>query len=266
MRPIKLRDLPRVYARLAGFVAGSVLREPPALVEGALPHLPEPVRLGWELARTEGRQEPPVLLVPGFLGPSPLLYPLAVFLRLHGRQAELLHNFPAFDGVVPLAERIDAQVAQLRERTGAAKVDLVCHSMGGLSARYYARHLDGAPAIRRLVTIATPHRGTRWAWCPLNQSMRDMKPESRFIAELETETPIPGVQCLNIRASWDQIVWPAEMSRWGWHADELVLPFSEHWAIQLDPRTLALVLTLLEAPDAEIQRVDVEGLEGGERV
>ncbi|HEY9723315.1 MAG TPA: alpha/beta fold hydrolase [Oscillatoriaceae cyanobacterium] len=263
MRPVKLRDLPPVYARLAGFVAGSLLRGP---LDGAVRHLPEPVQRGWELARLEGRQEPRVLLVPGFLGPSPLLIPLALFLRLHGRRVELLHNFPAFDGVVPLAERIARHVARMQDATGDAQVDLVCHSMGGLAARYYARHLDGARQLRRLITIATPHRGTRWAWWPLNQSMRDMKPESPLIAALENERPIAGVRCLNIRASWDQIVWPAEMSRWGWHADELVLPFSEHWAIQLDPRTLALVLTLLEATDSEVQTVDIAGLEGGERV
>ena len=40
-----------------------------------------------------------------------------------------------------------------------AKLWLVCHSMGGLVARYFLEHLGGAEITRRLVTIATPHRG-----------------------------------------------------------------------------------------------------------
>lgn len=40
-----------------------------------------------------------------------------------------------------------------------AKLWLVCHSMGGLVARYFLEQLDGAAITRRLITIATPHRG-----------------------------------------------------------------------------------------------------------
>jgi len=40
-----------------------------------------------------------------------------------------------------------------------AKLWLVCHSMGGLVARYFLEHLGGAEITRRLITIATPHRG-----------------------------------------------------------------------------------------------------------
>lgn len=40
-----------------------------------------------------------------------------------------------------------------------AKLWLVCHSMGGLLARYFLEHLGGADITRRLITIGTPHRG-----------------------------------------------------------------------------------------------------------
>jgi pimeloyl-ACP methyl ester carboxylesterase len=41
-----------------------------------------------------------------------------------------------------------------------ARLILICHSMGGLIARWYAEHLDGASRVRRIVTIGTPHRGS----------------------------------------------------------------------------------------------------------
>ena len=43
--------------------------------------------------------------------------------------------------------------------SSTAKLWLVCHSMGGLVARYFLEHLGGAELTRHLITIATPHRG-----------------------------------------------------------------------------------------------------------
>lgn len=40
-----------------------------------------------------------------------------------------------------------------------AKLVLVCHSMGGLIARWFAEKEGGADSIRAMITIATPHRG-----------------------------------------------------------------------------------------------------------
>ncbi len=63
------------------------------------------------------------------------------------------------------AHALDAKVRPLlhdwRNGPGGAdaKLWLVCHSMGGLVARYFLEHLGGAEITRRLVTIGTPHRG-----------------------------------------------------------------------------------------------------------
>jgi hypothetical protein len=49
-----------------------------------------------------------------------------------------------------------------REQPGMedAKLILVCHSMGGLVARWFAECEGGAGHIRAIVTIGTPHRGS----------------------------------------------------------------------------------------------------------
>ena len=41
-----------------------------------------------------------------------------------------------------------------------AKLWLVCHSMGGLVARYFCEELGGAADTRTVVTMGTPHRGS----------------------------------------------------------------------------------------------------------
>jgi hypothetical protein len=40
-----------------------------------------------------------------------------------------------------------------------ARLWLICHSMGGLVARYFCEHLGGAEVTAALVTFGTPHRG-----------------------------------------------------------------------------------------------------------
>jgi hypothetical protein len=56
-----------------------------------------------------------------------------------------------------VAERL----ARLREDSGnpAAKVIFICHSMGGLVARYHLEVLCGWESCRALITLGTPHRG-----------------------------------------------------------------------------------------------------------
>jgi pimeloyl-ACP methyl ester carboxylesterase len=52
-------------------------------------------------------------------------------------------------------------LARWRAQPGmeAAKLVLICHSMGGLVARWFAEREGGAEVIRALVTIGTPYRG-----------------------------------------------------------------------------------------------------------
>ena len=92
------------------------------------------------------------------------------------------------DSACILAQGID----RIRARTGAAQVHLVGHSLGGVLVRYYARYggrdamgdracplgtgslgaavnAPGAAAIRRLVTLGAPHRGSGQAFRALLQ-------------------------------------------------------------------------------------------------
>lgn len=67
-----------------------------------------------------------------------------------------------------------------------AKLWLVCHSMGGLVARYFCEHLGGAEITRELITICTPHRGAAKALDVLVNGMRlgGLIDISRFVQSL----------------------------------------------------------------------------------
>lgn len=51
-------------------------------------------------------------------------------------------------------------IEQILSETGAARVNIVAHSKGGLEARYLISKLDMADKIASLTTICTPHHGS----------------------------------------------------------------------------------------------------------
>ena len=77
------------------------------------------------------------------------------------------HSRVAFSaGVTVRARELRANVLAVLERTGAAKLHVVAHSMGGLDARHMLfDHRDEGLAARvaSVSTIATPHLGTSFA-------------------------------------------------------------------------------------------------------
>jgi triacylglycerol lipase len=58
------------------------------------------------------------------------------------------------------AGQLKTQVEAFLKKTGAAKVNIVAHSQGGLDARYMISKLGLAGQVASLSTIGTPHRGT----------------------------------------------------------------------------------------------------------
>lgn len=65
-----------------------------------------------------------------------------------------------------LADRatdLKAQVTEVLAKTGAARVHVVAHSMGGLDARSMIARLGMADKVASLTTVGTPHLGTSFA-------------------------------------------------------------------------------------------------------
>jgi triacylglycerol esterase/lipase EstA (alpha/beta hydrolase family) len=84
--------------------------------------------------------------------------PLRDFFHSQGVRA-LFPQVPPTSGIIERAKKLRDQICSWTSEP----VNLICHSMGGLDARYMISHLGMHGHVRTLTTVCTPHRGTSLA-------------------------------------------------------------------------------------------------------
>src|SRR5438132_11710621 len=151
-----------------------------------------------------------VVLIHGYLANRGSLLPLAAWLRLLGVGQILSYEYSAAAGIEQAAIGLRSF---LRERVRGGRVDLVCHSLGGLVARVYLQQLGGARRVDRCITLGTPHRGTYNAYWVASRIGRELRPDSPLLARLDSSRPAAaGVRFASIVAGSDNIVIPRVFS------------------------------------------------------
>lgn len=87
-----------------------------------------------------------------------------------------------------IANRVDS----IRSTTGWDKVDVVAHSMGSLSSRYYLKNLGGDLEVDDWVSLGGPNHGTDTANLCTQTSCQEMRIGSSFLAALNSGDESPG--------------------------------------------------------------------------
>ncbi|MFJ1811996.1 MULTISPECIES: esterase/lipase family protein [unclassified Streptomyces] len=92
------------------------------------------------------------------------------------------------------ASQLATEIKKVLARTGAAKVDVVIHSMGALSSRYYLKNLGGTAYVDDLVSVAGTNHGTSVAsWCSwIYTSCAEMVTGSSYLTALNSGDETPG--------------------------------------------------------------------------
>ncbi|GAA2494814.1 triacylglycerol lipase [Streptomyces gobitricini] len=90
------------------------------------------------------------------------------------------------------ADQVSTEVDRLLAATGATRVDIVSHSMGGLSSRYYLKNLDGTTKVDAWVSLGGPNHGTDTANGCFDTSCTEMRIASSFLTALNSGDETPG--------------------------------------------------------------------------
>ena len=173
------------------------------------------------------------------------------------------------DDIPTSAAELSAYVDQVLAATGAAEVDLVGHSQGGMMPRYYLKYLGGAAEVRALVGLSPSNHGTTLdglfvlsnffpganqftgALCPACEQQRA---GSAFITNLNSggET-VPGVDYTVIQTRYDTVVTPYSSAflsgtnvRNILLQNQCVLDLGDHLSMPYDHIVAADVLTALD--------------------
>lgn len=122
------------------------------------------------------RLQYPIMLMHGFgvlagLRRGGHLHDAALFLRQYGIHA-YAPNVASYNTVAVRSAMWQDRLSHILEETGASKVNLIAHSMGGLDARFLISRLGLHEHVASLVTVSTPHHGTEIANLMLRQPER----------------------------------------------------------------------------------------------
>jgi pimeloyl-ACP methyl ester carboxylesterase len=149
----------------------------------------------------------PVLLVHGLGGAKSSWSLVAQVLSDRGVTVDAISYAPVGSSVERLADRLVVEVERMLSRTGADKVHLVGHSLGGVIIAQAIVDARLAGRVDTVITLGSPFGGSPWAGVlPIVEIVRALRRGSPLLRRLAS-TPLPdGVRWLSVTAALDIIV------------------------------------------------------------
>ncbi len=189
----------------------------------------------------------PILLLHGIMDNRSVFTVFRRTLRRRGFGTVHAVNYSLLTGDIrTAAHELRRHVEQLLELTGAEKVHIVGHSLGGMIARYYVQRMGGAATVDTLVTLGSPHQGTLAAYLIPTTLARQLRPGSDVLEELARPAPGCSTRFLVVWSRMDQMVLPQRNGRL-LHPDLEVEEFEVrdvgHLSLPIDSRSVHWVVT-----------------------
>ena len=158
---------------------------------------------------------PRVVLVHGFLENGNTYRMLRTRLEKRGFEC-LVPRLKHSDGrgglanlAVHLKQDIDAKFGPEQP------ISIVAFSMGGLVSRHYLQELGGAARCENLITISSPHHGTKAAYLYPSQGATEMRPGSAFLTSLRrSQDRLGKMPVASYRTPMDLVILPPDSSIW----------------------------------------------------
>ena len=128
----------------------------------------------------------PVVLVHGYMCNHRTWDTVIPALRAQGHTVLAVNLEPIFTSIDNYAPSIETAVTKLCQHTGASKVALVGHSMGGVAIRAWMRK-HGTERVARVITLGSPHAGTQGDPLPLTPNSTQMVLNSDWLRTLSAD-------------------------------------------------------------------------------
>ena len=167
----------------------------------------EPLFMGEERRQPLPPGRMPVLLLHGYVCNRGFMLPLRRYLGARGVSAYTHNLEPAYADIDIYADGLARCIEEICAATGAGKLVILGHSMGGLAARACLRK-HGARRVAKLITLGTPHHGTALARLGAGENGRQMMPGNAWLERLNEAAP--AVPTVSVFSYQDNIVSPQD--------------------------------------------------------
>jgi len=179
----------------------------------------------------------PLILVPGWSDGPRALDPLRSRFLQAGWPETALTTVRFADRVGSNREHareLAQTVTDLRRATGAKRVGLIAHSMGGLAARMMMGSDGAGDVVAGAAFLGTPHHGTWVAYLGWGKGAREMRPGSEFVRELADLEGRDGIPALDLWTPLETHVIPRKSARRA-GVPQARVPRALHWWMPRSP-------------------------------
>jgi pimeloyl-ACP methyl ester carboxylesterase len=158
------------------------------------------------LPGARGKGPRPIILLHGYAMNRANFVPLAYRLARAGLGPIFGFEYWTLGRVAAGARQLGWFVDEVREATGAAEVDLIGHSMGGVVARYYVAFAGGDLMVKNLVTLGSPHAGTEVSKLGIGHPTRELVLGSKLLSRMAAAPPPAHARTLLVWSHADALV------------------------------------------------------------
>jgi triacylglycerol lipase len=146
----------------------------------------------------------PILFIHGYQGNEGTWDVMIGRFQAAGYESLSLYNwqYNSNRSNVRTADAVRAKVDEIRAQTGWDRIDIITHSMGGLSSRYYLKNLGGTAAVDEWVSLGGPNHGSTLANACIFTPCREMRPGSSFLTALNADDETPGSDVVRYGTWW----------------------------------------------------------------
>jgi pimeloyl-ACP methyl ester carboxylesterase len=206
----------------------------------------------------DASHDAPVLLVHGFAHNHSGWFMINQHLRQAGFTSVHGWNYdPWRHGVPELAGQLRDRVELVRDTTGAERVHVVGHSLGGILLRWYVQELGGDDVVANAITVASPHAGTRLASLARRRTSgigAELAPGSWLLRRLDHGAEPSAVRWTAFYSNLDFFVQPASsamITNPALGATNVFVKDVGHLSILLSARVARGIVAAITAGDIE---------------
>ena len=153
-----------------------------------------------------------------------------------------------------LARQLAGRVKLIRMITGAEKVHLVGHSLGGLLIRWYVQELGGQETVDTAITVASPHEGSWMAYGGIGPTAEQLRPGSVVMRRLARPVPGNTVRWIAFYSNLDLLIQPAvsaKIAHPDLRATNILAKDHGHLSAMVSPKIARSIVHQLEASEGK---------------